>query len=246
MVSKIAYLTIDDAPSQDFVDKVTYLYSKNVPAVFFCSGKALDEFYDLAVSARQYGFVIANHGYDHVHFSEMTVEACKEQIGQTDKLIAAIYRDCGETWEQKYFRFPYGDKGGLNGDEVFSPYSDEGAARKKEIQNYLRELGYSQPVFEGVTYRYYRAAGLLDDIDWHWTYDVREWGVAFGDPEFGVDTLAAIYARMDDDEPEGCRGLNYPRSDEIVLMHDHTETSHIFEPIIERLLNKGLVFRLPR
>ena len=245
MIKKIAYLTIDDAPSKDFAKKVDFLLERAIPAVFFCTGSFLEALADHAIYAIHNGFIIANHGYDHKHFSELTLEECKEQIRVVDDLIASIYEQAGVQWEQKYFRFPYGDKGGLNGDDVFSPYLGEGAARKQTIQHYLGELGYSQPVFEGINYPYYRNAGLLDDIDWHWTYDVREWGIAFGDPNLGIESLAAVYARIDEDDPEGCRGLNNPDPEEIILMHDHAETSQIFEPIIERLLKKGLEFCLP-
>jgi len=50
---------------------------------------------------------------------------------------------------------------------------------------------------------------------------------------------------MDEDIPEGGRGLNYPDSEEIILVHDMSESTSIFKPIIERLISKKLVFKLP-
>ena len=40
---KIAYLTIDDAPSNDFKRKVDYLLSKSIPAIFFCRGNLMEK-----------------------------------------------------------------------------------------------------------------------------------------------------------------------------------------------------------
>jgi len=245
MVQKIAYLTIDDVPSTDFIRKVDYLSSKEIPAIFFCVGEKTKQQLDQIVEAIQHGFVIGNHAYQHQHFSNLPLEVCFNQIDQAHEVVALAYEKAGVPWEHKYFRFPYGDKGGLQYDDVFSPYEGEGALRKKWLQDHLRGLGYSQSSFDGITYKYYRDSGLLDDIDWHWTFDVREWGLVIQDEKFGIDTLEKIFARMDEDDPEGCRGLNFDGSEEIVLVHDHSETTHVFAIIIERLLDKGLQFQLP-
>jgi len=109
----------------------------------------------------------------------------------------------------------------------------------------LKELGYTQPMFNGITYQYYKKAGLLDDIDWHWTYDTMDWATINKNPKYGINSLEEVLKRMEEDVPEGCRGLNYPKSEEIILIHDHRKTSHIFEPIINRLIEKGITFKLP-
>jgi len=95
MIRKVVYLTIDDAPSADFRQKIDYLFSREIPAVFFCPGEALVERSDATKEAIKRGFVIGNHGYDHPHFSEITLEACFEQIRRTDSLIEDIYRKSG-------------------------------------------------------------------------------------------------------------------------------------------------------
>lgn len=242
---KIAYLTIDDAPSADFAFKVDYLSSKGIPAIFFCPGNALEVQPDLVVDAIQKGFVIGNHAYDHPHFSEIPLEAGYEQIRKTDQLLEQIYSQAGIPFIKKYFRFPYGDKGALTGDDPFAPISSVGLRRKQALQAFLRQLGYSQPAFDEITYDYYRAAGLLDDIDWYWTYDVVEWSTFHEKHAHGIETLADVYARMDEVVPEGGRGLNTPGSAELILTHDHVETTPLFSAIIERLLAKGMEFRLP-
>ena len=57
-MQKIAYLTIDDAPTEDFIRKVNYLKSVNVPAIFFCRGDRLEQRPDDLIYAIQQGFII--------------------------------------------------------------------------------------------------------------------------------------------------------------------------------------------
>jgi peptidoglycan/xylan/chitin deacetylase (PgdA/CDA1 family) len=245
MTPKIAYLTIDDAPTADFMQKIDFLEAQNVPAIFFCTGNRLEEHPEMIVSAIKRGFIIGNHTYDHPHCSDLLVEDICDQILKTDTLIDDLYDQAGVQRQHRFFRFPYGDKGGLQGDNVFAVYQPEGQKRKDQIQMFLRQLGYTQPAFDDVTYDYYRAANLLTDVDWYWTYDCMEWSVGSDNPLFGIDSLEAVFARMEEVVPEGGRGLNTSESSELVLMHDNLHTSSIFEPVVKRLLEKGLEFRLP-
>jgi peptidoglycan/xylan/chitin deacetylase (PgdA/CDA1 family) len=242
MTNKIAYLTIDDAPSPQMNEKVDYLLRKGIPAVWFCRGDFLEQRPDLAIYAIQKGFVLGNHAYNHLYFSGLELAECFAQIERTDEIIESLYARAGLKRPAKYFRFPYGDKGGLNYSEVHKPYSKAGAERKQALQTHLRRLGHSQPVSGQIAYEYYRASGLQQDVDWYWTYDVMDWSIFAGEQQHGVDNFEKILVRMDEDEPEDARGLNDADSAEIVLMHDHTETAAYFEPLVERLLAKGLRF----
>jgi len=232
MVKKVAYLTIDDGPSKDFKEKVDFLLSKNIPAIFFCRGDFLEQRPDAVIYAIKKGFIIGNHSYSHRTFSDLTLEQCFEEIQKTDKIIDNLYKKAGVKRPAKFFRFPHGDKGALNNSEAFEP-----------IQKFLRKLGYTQPKFKKITYKYYR--GFLDDADWYWTYDVLEYTVFKKEYRqlYGIDSLEKVLERMDEDVPEGNRGLNYPKSEEIILIHDHPETISMFKPIIERLLAKGIIFK---
>ena len=73
-----------------------------------------------------------------------------------------------------------------------------------------------------------------------------DWSINSPEPRFGVDSIDKVLERMDEDDPEGGKGLNSGGSTEIVLVHDHTETAVYFERIIERLIEKGLSFELPK
>lgn len=243
MSRKIAYLTIDDSPTKDFSQKLDYLIEKSIPAVWFCIGENLYRYPERAIDAIQQGYIIGNHSYSHPHFSNLSLDAAFEEIRRTDVIIDELYAQAGTQRPAKFFRFPYGDKGGLKHTEVFEPYEGEGKHRKVAIQAYLRELGYTQPRFAGIAYQYYHYSGLLDDVDWYWTYDCMEWSISQAMPTHGIDSIEKVYARMDEDVPEGGRGLNRSHSEEIILLHDQEETTAYFQPIIDRLLAKGIQFR---
>ncbi len=243
MPEKNAFLTIDDAPSPHLAQKVDYLAGRGIAAVLFCRGELLERHPDLALYAIKRGFILGNHSYDHPYFSELSLAKCREQIDRTDRLIDALYAQAGQPRPARFFRFPFGDKGGLKRSDVLSGYEGRGLERKEALQAHLRALGYSKPDFPGITYRYYLAAGLHTDVDWYWTYDTIDWGPLSTNPPGGIDSLEKILARMEEDDPEGGRGLNYPGSDEIIIMHDFEQTTPIFFAMIDRLLAKGIRFQ---
>ena len=235
--TKTAYLTIDDAPTEDVVWKAEYLLSKEIPAIWYCCGEALEKNFNLALEVLKLGFIIGNHSYTHRHFSELSMEEARNEIFTTDKIIDNLYKEAGKI-PIKTFRFPFGDKG--NGEDAFgknylskNPFADE-------IQKILKDTGYKQPKFKEITYKKYHEKGLLNVADVYWTYDCREWTMS----HHGT-TLEELEARMDKVDPDNWLGLNTPASNEIILIHDHIETSHIFKPLIEKLLSKNLKFELP-
>ncbi len=245
MPTKVVYLTVDDAPSPVLDRKTDFLKAHNIPAVFFCLGSLLEKRSELAVNAVRKGFVLGNHSYDHPHFSSLTLAQCREQIERTDALLERVYQEAAVKRPAKYFRFPYGDKGGFQSADVIEPYKGEGAVRKEALQHFLRDLGYTQPRFENITYAYACEAGILDDVDWRWTYDVMDWSVYGEEPMFGIDRPEKLFERIEEDVPEKGRGLNYLGSEDIVLMHDIPEAEAVFEQLIERMLEKGIAFRSP-
>lgn len=82
-------------------------------------------------------------------------------------------------------------------------------------------------------------------MDWYWTFDTFDWSVNSDEPMCDITSLEAVYARINEDDPEGLCGLNHPESEEVVLIHDHEDSTDIFYPIVERLQEKGLQFVLP-
>ncbi len=224
---KTAYLTIDDAPSVDLRQKVDFLAEKQIPAVWFGVGEAIARRPDAAVYALQRGGILGNHTYTHPHCSALEPDAVYDEIRRTETLIDDVYRRAGVVRPAKYFRFPYGDQG--------TP------ERKEALQAFLRAEGFTPPAREGITYAYWS-----DDVDWRWTYDCMDWSIYSAQPQHGVTSVEAVFARMEEHVPEGMRGLNTPGSEEIILTHDHAETTRHFEAIIQRLLDKGITFKAVR
>lgn len=246
---KTVYLTIDDAPSIDFLPKLEYLIAKQIPAVFFCIGSLLEEREAMAIECIRQGYLIANHSYSHPHFSNISVDQCLEEIEKTDQIIDHIYQKAGIVRPAKWFRFPYGDKGDMKGGRVFNWLKKGDQQRKLIIQNKLSELGYTQPLFENVTYQFMQRAGLYQDIDWSWTFDVMEWATFEDQPTHGLSTLEKIINRMQTNNPKDCRGfLGFEKrwlasdSAEVVLLHDHEATTTQFNPIIDTLLALPIQF----
>lgn len=234
---KTAYLTIDDAPTIDMVWKAEYLLSKRIPAIWYCCGEALEKHFDLALEVLNLGFIVGNHSYTHRHFSELSMEDARKEIVTTDKIIDNLYKEAGKN-PIKTFRFPFGDKG--NGEDAFGQKDSSKNPFVNEIQKILKNMGYRQPQFKGITYKKYHEKKMLDDADVYWTYDCREWTMSHQGT-----ILEELTARMDKVDPDNWLGLNTPSSSEIILIHDHVETSHIFKALIEKLLSKNLVFELP-
>ncbi len=249
-MKQVGYLTIDDAPSADFLNKVKLLTSKEIPALFFCIGQYLEERPDDGIYAIKKGYVLGNHSYSHPRFSELSLNECFQEIKRTDEIIDKIYRDAEVTRPAKLFRFPYGDKGSGTDAELGWPDDKEKKLFMRGIQNYLKKHGYEQPIFENISYKWYKNAGLHLDLDIYWTYytfdcAVAEYRSTGTEHPLGYNNLRSILARMDEDEPEGCRGLNYNRSNDIILLHDYPGIEAIFKPLIEALLAKGVYFKLP-
>jgi mannan endo-1,4-beta-mannosidase len=242
--AKTAYLTIDDGPTAATGRKLDFLVARKIPAVLFCTGSALERERAAAVDALKRGFVLGNHSYDHPHFSALPIEECLAQIRRTDAIIESIHAEAGVPRRAKYFRFPYGDKGSRTGGNAFAKPSADGAAHKAAIQGFLRELGYTLPELPGVTYPRWRTV-LAADVDWYWTYDVKEWALDVQPPEPDVRTVEDLGLRMDRLAPGDGFGLNTAGSDEVILIHDHAHTDALFEPLVARLQAKGLKFALP-
>jgi peptidoglycan-N-acetylglucosamine deacetylase len=244
-MTKIIYLTIDDAPSADCFNKLDYLDKHNIKAVWFAEGKRMEEYPHAAIEILKRGHIVGNHAVTHPRFSEIPLEQAYDEISTADAILDGIYRQAGVERRHRFFRFPYGDKGDYLRGTARQTRSTEGVTRHAAIQAYLRKLRYVQPAFSDITYKFYRELGLADDVDWFWTYDTFDWGPYFDHAHNTVDTVEKVLARLDEHEPEDWRGLNDPRSADIVLIHDHLTPENIFVQIIDKLIAKGVSFRLP-
>lgn len=224
MTSKRALLTIDDAPSPRMREKVDFLTQNGIRAVWFCNGLHLEARPELALYALERGQILGNHAYEHPRFSELSLEEGFGQIERTEALLEGLYQRAGLARPGKYFRFPYGDKGGVE--------------KRAAYQAFLAKLGFAGPPRGRVTYEWFWRSEQGGGLDWLWTYDTKDWALNRLEPVEGLEDITKIFARMDLDLPaEGC-GLNRAGSDEIVLMHDHERTTGQFLAILQRLMGK--------
>lgn len=103
--SKVALLTIDDAPDEHALKIAQTLKSLDVNAIFFVNGhlvntpqkeEVLKEIYDL-------GFAIGNHTYSHSNLKELSEAEQREEIMQVNNMVEKI---TGE--KPRFFRAPFG------------------------------------------------------------------------------------------------------------------------------------------
>jgi peptidoglycan/xylan/chitin deacetylase (PgdA/CDA1 family) len=241
----IAYLTIDDSPSPDFMNKLDFLDARGIRAVWFCQGNYMEQRPQMIIDALLRGHIIANHSYSHPHFSEISIDQAFAEIRATDAVLDELYQRSGVERAHRFFRFPYGDKGDGHNTSPLEQMDAEGQARYDAIQAYLKKLGYTPAALPGITYSFYNNVRLGEALDWYWTYDTHDWALIVDDPPDGLTSTEAILARMDEDAPENWRGLNDPGSTDIILTHDHAQVPHIFTAESERLLAQGLHFEMP-
>ncbi|MDF2876985.1 MAG: polysaccharide deacetylase [Clostridia bacterium] len=238
---KTVYLTVDDGPSDHRKQRVDILKSRGIQAIWFCVGKAMEEKEEAVLYTIEQGGIIANHSYNHPRFSEISLEECYDQIYKTDLIIEAIYNKACKKRPAKWFRFPYGDKGVKK--DFFSPiYSQEELERINKIQDFLKALDYTILDFKQITYDYYQKLKQLNHLDWYWTYDVMEWCTFQEDAPFKIRALEDVLELMDLDFPQRGAGLNTLSSEDIIVIHDHPQTTFMFESIIDKLISKQLIF----
>ncbi len=239
-MAKTAYLTIDDGPTEETKRYIDFLTSKAIRALWFCQGRQLERFLEEAIYAIQNGQVLGNHSYDHPHFSEINLDQARDQIQRTDQILEEIYSKAGISRPAKLFRFPYLNNGSDDPYEKCN-WSDPHVSALQEI---LSDLGYSQPHFRNLRYERTRKAGFLECLNIDCTYDSFDWCLGEGVEMFGYRDLSTILARVDEDIPEAGRGLNYPHSNEIILMHADFGYDG-FEAILKKIVSKGINFELP-
>ncbi len=104
-LTKTAFLTFDDGPSENTEKVLDILDEYDVKATFFLVGQEINEETEPIIKRMiESGHVVGIHTWNHnrkkIYRSE---ESCMEDIVQTSERIADV---TGET--PKYYRFPYG------------------------------------------------------------------------------------------------------------------------------------------
>lgn len=225
-----AILTIDDFSSKNTPAIVDYLKAKNIKAIFFAIGQAVEHFYDEAQYAVKNGMIVGNHSYSHPAFSTLTMKECVDEIEKCENVLERLYKDSGVERKYRPFRFPYGDKGGNN---------------KNALQKYLRENGFHKVDDTMISYGWWKENELDMNIDTSWTFDFEEYVIR---PGSGY-TKDFVWQKMHDEHPKSGAALFSKNNNHIILMHAHDETEQMlpeyYKQFIDHLLENGFIFDDP-
>lgn len=98
-------ISFDDGPLPEYTAAILdSLAVANVPACFFCIGKRVELYPELARRIVEQGHIIGNHSYSHHALFDLYSPArMKEELEQTNRLIIAATKR-----KPIYFRPPYG------------------------------------------------------------------------------------------------------------------------------------------
>lgn len=215
-VKKAVYLTIDDGPAEDFLQKVNYLNSLDIKVVWFCLGEALERFSEEAIYAIKAGHIIGNRSYDHVDFSSIPVHAVKDQIERTDRIIDELYSKANAARPSKLFRFPFME-------HIADDMSEDHFG---DIQRVLEEQGYHQPFDEKVK-----------DSDEQSFIRVKS-GIHVS---CTLDTFDLGLADVLDESSDKSAAYG----NEIIMIHDWISLAS-FKTVMDKLAASDVAFRLPK
>ena len=203
-----AILTIDDIPSKNTRFIVDYLQENGIRAIMFAVGEKAEQDPASCVYAIQHGMIVGNHSYSHPHFSALSLEEGIQEIEKCEKVLDRLYGMAGVSRVFRPFRFPYGDKGKKN---------------KDELQTYLRENGFSKVKDTQIPYAWWHENGLDRDVDTLWTFDFAEYNIR---PGSGY-TINDVWNRILDMNPQRGAALLAPEGRHILLLHAHDETDEL-------------------
>jgi peptidoglycan/xylan/chitin deacetylase (PgdA/CDA1 family) len=191
---------------------------------------------------------MANHTYSHPYFSKLTIEQCLAEIHLTHIILEELHEQAGVVWNKRYFRFPFGDDG--SGTDLWQRLRHKAPLvtpdRAEAVQDYLRQLGYAQPQFEGVTHPFFLDY-CRNHVDVFLTYDAQDWQIAQDKTEDGQATINALLVRMDEYQPDAFVNLSDTDSGTVLCFHDmvHPQSVALFKQMVLKVLDKGFVFAWP-
>lgn len=102
--SKTVALSFDDGPSPYTQGILDVLAKHQVRATFYLIGQNLEQFPDLARAAQAAGHTLANHSWDHQHFSDQTPQALRANLERTNDSFERLLG-----FRPRLFRPPYGE-----------------------------------------------------------------------------------------------------------------------------------------
>ena len=218
MPPKKIWLTIDDAPSLHMKTKVDYLKKQGIPALFYVRGSFAATYPEQVIYAIKQGFLIGNHSYTHPYFSDCSLQTCKKEIQETEKIIDVCYQKAGIDRSYKLIRLPFADRGA--GGHAAQAKTLEQEQKVAQIQDVLKASGFIQPSF----------AHKDSFIDTFWDWDTQDYKKKhIEDPRTYEACLQKSY--------DACQG-----DGAILLVHDFAHNHHLFELTMHFLQDKEVEF----
>jgi peptidoglycan/xylan/chitin deacetylase (PgdA/CDA1 family) len=149
-------LVVDDGPAAVTRSLLDILDGGGHRAVFFVIGHKAAAREDTLVEILQRGHHLGNHSYSHPRFSELSLDAARNELLATEQVIAKAYERARLPRPGRWFRFPY---------------HDDGAANSGTFQELLAELQFEAPPGLGG-----RAGGQRTGrLDWPSTLITHDW-----------------------------------------------------------------------
>lgn len=88
---KVLCLTFDDGPHPDTTSRLLKILDKfSVKAIFFCSGKAAENYPELVKLIIQGGHVVGNHGYNHLVGWKTGLKEYEEEFKLAEKHTSSV------------------------------------------------------------------------------------------------------------------------------------------------------------
>lgn len=101
-MSRIAYLTFDDGPSEPYTSQILEILKKeNIKATFFVCGKNVERLPEILKKVYEAGHAIGNHSYSHS--KKLTLLGSWREISKTNTVVRRVIGQ-----EPKLYRAPYG------------------------------------------------------------------------------------------------------------------------------------------
>jgi peptidoglycan/xylan/chitin deacetylase (PgdA/CDA1 family) len=256
-----AYLTIDDGPSEYFTALVDFLSERKIPAIFFNRGDCMDARPEAVIYGIQRGYVMANHTYSHQRAADLSLEETCTEIQRTDDILNDLYARAGVERPGKYFRFPYMDRGMgpcLSEPGTLSPDHESAQnallsiglghvprvpdvaliEKKRQIQIFLKSIGYTNIPAQGVTIPWYAQTEMAMAIDSLCTYSTSDWALLPRHKgRYGLSTSQDLKDKIDNDP-----WLGDQASSHIILAHDQVDIHDVTKDVIDHMIKRGFQF----
>ncbi|MUT65709.1 polysaccharide deacetylase family protein [Paenibacillus sp. NEAU-GSW1] len=101
---KAVAFTFDDGPHPTYTPMLLDIFREaQGKATFYMIGEQIEQFPELATAVYEQGHEIGNHTYSHPFLTELSDEACREELIRAEKLIEAITGTIPATFRPPYF-----------------------------------------------------------------------------------------------------------------------------------------------